>query len=77
MKITNLSLAAIAAMTLTTGAMADVDMKIGGQTVVYYQTNDAGSNDMFAESASSANVGIQLNATKNLYHLLQKKYLKG
>jgi len=66
MKITNLSLATIIAMTLTTGAMADVDMKIGGQTVIYYQTNDAGSNDMFAESASSANVGIQLNATADI-----------
>jgi hypothetical protein len=65
-KITKLSLAAIAAMTLTTGAMADVDMKIGGQTVVYYQTNDAGTNDMFAESASSANVGIQLNANADI-----------
>jgi hypothetical protein len=65
-KITKLSLAAIAAMTLTTGAMADVDMKIGGQTVVYYQTNDAGANDMFAESASSANVGIQLNANADI-----------
>jgi len=66
MKITNLSLVAIAAMTLTTGAMADVDMKIGGQTVVYYQTNDAGNNDMFSEGASSANVGIQLNANADI-----------
>ncbi len=53
-------------MTLATGAMADVDMKIGGQTVVYYQTDDAGSHDMFAESASSANVGIQLNANADI-----------
>jgi len=66
MKITKLSLAAIAAMTITTGAMADVDFKIGGQTVVYYQTNDAGELDMFAENASSANVGIQLNATADI-----------
>jgi len=65
-KITNLSLAAIAAMTLTTGVMADVDMKIGGQTVIYYQTDDAGSHDMFAESASSANAGIQLNANADI-----------
>jgi len=66
MKITNLSLVAIATMTLITGAMADVDMKIGGQTVVYYQTDDAGTHDIFAESASSANVGIQLNATADI-----------
>ena len=66
MKITKLSLAAIAAMTITTGAMADVDFKIGGQTVVYYQTSDAGELDMFAENASKANVGIQLNATADI-----------
>jgi len=66
MKITNLSLVAIAAMTLTTGAMADVDMKIGGQTVIYYQTNDAGANDMFDDGASSANAGIQLNANADI-----------
>jgi len=66
MKITNLSLVAIAAMAFTTGAMADVDMKIGGQTVIYYQTDDAGSHDMFNESASSANAGIQLNANADI-----------
>jgi len=65
-KITKLSLAAIAAVAMTTGAMADVDMKIGGQTVIYYQTNDAGSSDLFAESASSANAGIQLNANADI-----------
>lgn len=66
MKITNLSLTAIAVLAMTTGAMADVDMKIGGQTVIYYQTDDAGTHDMFAESASSANAGIQLNATADI-----------
>ena len=66
MKITKLSLVAIATMALTTGAMADVDMNIGGQTVIYYQTNDAGTNDMFAEGASSANAGIQLNANADI-----------
>jgi len=65
-KITNLSLAAIAVVAMTTGAMADVDMKIGGQTVIYYQTDDAGTDDMFAESASSANGGIQLDATADI-----------
>ena len=67
MKITKLSLAAIAAMTLTTGAMADIDMKIGGQTVLYYQTaENGGDSDLFGQSTSSANVGIQLNANANL-----------
>ncbi len=67
MKITNLSLVAIAAMALTTGAMADVDMNIGGQAVVYYQTNDAAdTQDLFTDDASAANFGIQLNANADL-----------
>ena len=67
MKITKLSLVAIAAMTLTTGAMADVDFKIGGQTVIYYQTAENGGNTgLFEKGNSAANVGIQLNANADL-----------
>ena len=67
MKITKLSLAAIAAMTLTTGAMADVDMKIGGQAVVYYQTVEhGGDTDFFAQGNSAANAGMQLNVNSDL-----------
>ena len=66
MKITKLSLVAIATMALTTDAMADVDMNIGGQAVVYYQTADAGANDMFNRDNSNANFGLQLNANANL-----------
>jgi len=66
-KITKLSLAAIAAMTLTTGAMADVDMKIGGQAVVYYQTVEhGGDTDFFAQGNSAANAGMQLNVNSDL-----------
>jgi len=66
-KITKLSLAAIAAMALTTGAMADVDMKIGGQAVVYYQTAESGGDtDFFAKDNSKANVGLQLNANGDI-----------
>jgi len=68
MKITNLSLAAIAVVAMTTGAMADVDMKIGGQTVIYYQTDDAGTHDLLNENASSANGGIQLDVTADIGH---------
>ena len=67
MKITKLSLAAVAAMALTTGAMAEVDMKIGGQTVVYYETHDGGAtNDLFSKDSSAANAGIQLNANSDI-----------
>jgi hypothetical protein len=61
MKITNLSLAAIAAVAMTTGAMADMDFKTTGQAVVYYQTMDGGDRDLFNQNGASANAGIQLN----------------
>ena len=67
MKITNLSLVAIAAMAFTTGAMADVDMKIGGQAVIYYQTvENGGDSEFFGRDSSVANAGIQLNANADI-----------
>ena len=67
MKITKLSLAAIAAVAMTTGAMAEVDLKTGGQAVVYYQTNDGANDvDLFERAGSSANTGIQLNVDGDL-----------
>ena len=71
MKITNLSLAAIAAVAMTTGAMAEadkgVDFNIGGQAVVYYQTAEAGGDtDFFKKGNSKANAGLQLNANGDL-----------
>jgi len=70
-KITNLSLAAIAAVAMTTGAMAEgsegIDFKIGGQAVVYYETHDGGDdNSLFNQDSSNANVGIQLNANADI-----------
>jgi len=65
-KITKLSLAAITAVAMTTGAMAEVDFKIGGQAVVYYQTTDAGAVDLFDKDGARANFGIQLNANSDL-----------
>jgi len=66
-KITKLSLAAIAAMTLTTGAMADVDLKTTGQAVVYYQTvENGGDTDFFNKGNSAANIGFQLNVNGDL-----------
>jgi len=69
-KITKLSLAAVAAMAMTTGAMAadkGIDFNIGGQAVVYYQTAESGGNtDLFKKGNSNANAGIQLNANADL-----------
>ena len=82
MKITNLSLAAIAVVAMTTGAMADadkgIDFKISGQAVVYYETQDAGDMDLFGQGSANgattsgtagnsvANAGLQLNANSDL-----------
>ena len=41
MKITKLSLAAVAAMALTTGAMAEVTTDLSGNAKIYYETIDA------------------------------------
>ena len=66
MKITKLSLAALAAVGMVSVANADVDFKTTGQTVVYYQTMDAGQKDLFNKSGSQANAGIQLNMDGDL-----------
>ncbi len=70
MKITNLSLAAIAVMAMTTGAMAGdkgVDVKIGGQGVIYYNATDGGaSGDLFNQDGARANAAIQLNLNSDL-----------
>jgi hypothetical protein len=65
-KITKLSLAAIAAVGMVSVASADVDFKTSGQTVLYYQTMDAGQKDLFNQSGSTANAGIQLNMKGDL-----------
>ena len=67
MKITKLSLAVITAVTMTTGAMAEADMKLGGQAVLYYQTIESGGDtDFFDQGNSRANAGLQLNLNSDL-----------
>jgi len=52
-KITKLSLVAIAAMTLTTGAMAEVTTELSGNAKLYYETVDAdgGAEGLFHQDA--------------------------
>ena len=68
MKITNLSLAAIAVVGMMSVASADVDVKVGGQGVLYYQTMDKGGDaDLFDHAGNSrANAGLQLNVNADL-----------
>jgi hypothetical protein len=67
-KITNLSLAALMAVGVVSGASADVDLKVGGQGVIYYQTMDKGGDaDLFDHAGNSrANAGLQLNLEADL-----------
>ncbi len=68
MKITNLSLTAIMALGMMSVANADVDVKVGGQGVIYYQTMDNGGDaDLFDHAGNSrANAGLQLNLNADL-----------
>ncbi len=59
---------AAASLVYGASAVADVDLKVGGQAVVYYQTNDAGDNNLFGtgskalgDTNSIANYGVQLD----------------
>jgi len=67
-KITKLSLVAIAAVGMMSAASADVDVKVGGQGVIYYQTMDLGGDaDLFKQGGNSrANAGLQLNLNADL-----------
>jgi hypothetical protein len=68
MKKLMVSLAA-APLLLSAVASADVDVKVGGQAVIYYETQQSGADeapDMFDQDASQANVGVQLNMGADL-----------
>ena len=68
MKKLMVSLAA-APLLLSSVASADVDVKVGGQAVLYYQTtqnNGDDAPDMFDKRGSRANAGLQLNLTSDL-----------
>ena len=62
MKKIILSVAA-AAMALTTTASALEDIKVNGQAKLWYETNDAGTNDMFDQTGSSGEVVFKLGMT--------------
>ena len=62
MKKIILSVAA-ATMALTTAAAALEDIKVNGQAKLWYETNDAGTNDMFDQGASSGEVVFKLGMT--------------
>jgi hypothetical protein len=67
-KITNLSLAATMAVGMMSVTNADVDVKVGGEGVLYYQTMDKGGDvDLFDKGGNSrANAGLQLNVSADL-----------
>jgi len=69
MKFAKLSLAAVAALGLASSAMAgNIDVKFGGQAVLYYQTlnKDSANLDFFDKDGSRGNVGLQIRSTADL-----------
>ena len=56
-----LSTIAIMATMISTVAIAEADIKLGGQGVIYYQSNDLGDSDLFSKKSSSANAGLELS----------------
>ncbi len=58
----------MAAASLVTGAVAtaDVDVNVGGQAVLYYETVDTDADGFFHQNSSSANIGLQLNADSDI-----------
>jgi len=61
-----LSTIAIMATMLTTASMAEADIKVGGQGVLYYQTNDIADKDVFSKENSSANAGLELSVKADI-----------
>jgi hypothetical protein len=70
-KITKLSLVAIAAMTITTGAMADMvsNLKMDGSVKLWYETNDKNDKDMFHKDNSSGDAALTIGATADMSSL--------
>lgn len=64
MKVTKMSL--VAAMLLGTGLFAIENTKIEGNAQTFYQTTDAGNIELFDKDNSSADMGINLNASSDL-----------
>jgi len=56
-----LSTIALMATMLTTASMAEADIKLGGQGVLYYQSNDLGETDLFSKENSSVNAGLEVS----------------
>ena len=61
-----LSMVAMMVGSLTIGAMAEADIKVGGQGVIYYQTNNSGDANFFNQESSSANAGLELELKAEL-----------
>jgi len=55
-------------------AMAEVDFKLGGEGVAYYQTNNDANNDFFSQASSKASLGLQLDLTADLGHAFKLGY---
>lgn len=55
-------------------AIAEVDFKLGGEGVAYYQTNNDANNDFFSQASSKASLGLQLDLSADLGHAFKLGY---
>jgi hypothetical protein len=55
-------------------AVAEVDFKLGGESVAYYQTNNDATNDFFSQASSKASLGLQLDLSADLGHAFKLGY---
>jgi hypothetical protein len=65
MKFTKMSL--VAALLIGSSAFAIENTKVTGDANVYYQTSDAGNQDLLAAAGSAADIGLNLNVTTDLF----------
>ena len=60
------SLVATLALVMVNNVMATPEIELGGQGVIYYQTNNNGSDDFLSQHSSSANAGLQIDLKSDL-----------
>jgi hypothetical protein len=65
---------AMGVVLVTTGIMAEADIKVGGQGVFYYQTNNSANADFFSQEGSSANAGLELSIKADLGNKFDFEY---
>ena len=59
-------IALLAMGSVTVASAEQPEIKLGGQGVIYYQTNDSLGHDFLNQDSSSANAGLQINLSSDI-----------